>query len=417
MHNTPPAASGRLAALRAPLYRRFWLGSLASIGATQLVIMGQSWLVFELSGAALDLAILGAAASAPTIIVTLAGGVLADRVDRRAVMLVTTPLAAAALAVLAWLDGSERAAVWHVWCVAALFATISGFDWPARQAIFTALIDRSMMMSAVALNSVLWQGTRMIMPALGGLIIAAWSTAAVFWLATAGFLVMLAVLLGLRVDVIRSERRGSSWQAFVEGLGFVAGNPLFAVLIPLSYATMFFGTSYLQIMPLFADRLGVSAEGFGILVSASGVGSIAGTVLVGSLQSSRRLGRIMLGGALASALTQLLFTALTGLAPHMPGAYWLAALLVMLAALFSSVFLITSMTAMQLHVPDALRGRVMSLHGITFSLIALGALFSGGLASVVGAPAAVAVGAAVIVVHVLWVWTRHAEVRELRPPR
>lgn len=408
---------GRLAALRAPLYRRFWLGSLASIGATQLVIMGQSWLVFELSGAALDLAILGAAASLPTIIVTLAGGVVADRFDRRRVMLVTTPLSALALAALGLLDSTDTAQVWHVWCLAALFATIAGFDWPARQAIFTALIERSQMMSAVALNSVLWQGTRMIMPALGGVMIAAWSTASVFWLGAAGFLVMLVVLLGLRVAPQRNERRGSSWQSFVEGLRFVAGNRLFSVLVPLTYVTMFFGTSYLQIMPLFTDRLGLGAQGFGVLISASGVGSILGTVLVGAVQQSRHLGRIMLGGALASALAQLAFTLLVALVPQAPWAYPAAAALVVLVAVFGSVFLITSMTAMQLFVPDALRGRVMSLHGITFSLIALGALFSGGLASLIGAPAAVAVGAGIIVLYVTVVWVTQPALRNLRPPR
>jgi MFS family permease len=409
------STSSRLAALSSPLYRRFWLGSLASVGATQLVMMGQSWLVFELSGSAGDLAILGAAASLPTILITLAGGVLADRMDRRRLMLMTTPAIALVLAALTVLDASDRAEVWHVWTLAALFAAVSGFDWPARQAIFTALIDRSQMLSAVALNSVLWQGTRMVMPGLGGLMVAAWTTASVFAAATVGFLVMLVVLL--RLPPTGTPAAGArSWQSLKDGLGFVAGTPLFAVLIPLTYVTMFFGNSYLQIMPLFADRLGTGAEGFGMLVSASGLGSILGTVLVSGRPHQRHLGRIMLGGACAAALSQLGFAAVTLWIPDHPLGFITAALLVTLTAAFSSAFLITSMTALQLFVPDAMRGRVMSLHGITFSLMPLGALFSGGLATIVGAPVAVAIGAAVVLVVVLWAWATRAEVRELAPP-
>ncbi len=403
---------GRLAALRAPLYRRFWLGSLASVGAVQLVIMGQSWLVFELSAAPMDLAILGAASSVPTIIMTLAGGVIADRFDRRCVLLVTTPLAAALLATLTMLDASDTVAVWHVWLIAALFATVSGFDWPARQAIFTAPIERPQMMSAIALNSVLWQGTRMIVPAFGGIIVAAFTTAAVFALSTVGFLIMLLVLIGLRVRTPGTPG-GRSMQRFMEGLGFVARTRLFAVIIPFTFVYMFFGTSYLQIMPLFADRLGSGSEGYGVLISASGLGSILGTLAVGAVQQHRRLGRIMLGAALAGAIAQLGFAALTEWAAHHAWSFAAAAVLVALVAAMSSGFLVISMTTLQLNVPDALRGRVMSLHGITFSMIALGALFSGGLATFIGAPGAVACGAGIIVISALAVWRTQPAVRML----
>lgn len=409
------ANSTRLAALRSPPYRHFWLGSVASVGATQLVMMAQGWLVFELSGSAMDLAILGLTSSLPTILVIFLGGVTADRFDRRLLMLCTTPLLALLLAVLAVLDAADTVTVWQVWLIAALFATVSGFDWPARQAIFTALIDRSQMMSAIALNSMLWQGTRMIMPALGGVIVAAFTTAAVFAISSVGFVIMLWVLLGLRTGSMPRAQVGS-WQGMLQGVGYVVRTRLFAVLIPLTYITMFFGTSYLSIMPLFADRLGSGAEGYGVLISASGLGSILGTLMVGSVQHSARLGSIMLGSALCSALAQLGFAALTQWAPAQPWSFPAATALVTLVAVLSSGYLITSMTALQLFVPDALRGRVMSLHGITFSLISLGALFSGGLATYIGAPGAVAVGAGVVVVSVLVVWVMQPAIRGLAPP-
>lgn len=394
------------AALSSPGYRLFWFGSLASVGATQLIMMGQSWLVFELSGVALDLAILGAAGSIPTIVVTLAGGVVADRFDRRQILLLTTPLAVVLFALLTWLDYTNQALVWHVWLIAALFAAISGIDWPARQSIYTALIHRDQMTSAIALNSILWQGTRMVIPGLGGLIVAASSTAAVFALATVGFVWMWLAMARLRVTHTRRVG-GNSWLQFTEGLRYVKTTPLFTILIPLTYITMFFGTSYLQIMPLFADLLGVGAEGFGLLLSASGLGSIAGTIVTGTLSASSRLTALMLAGAAASAITQLLFCAVCLWLPDQSWSFLLASGLVALTAAFASVFLITSLTVVQLRVPERLRGRVMSLHGITFSLIALGALFSGGLAELIGAAAAVAIGAFIVVAAVVIVSLRY----------
>ena len=394
------------AALSSPGYRLFWFGSLASVGATQLIMMGQSWLVFELRGLALDLAILGAAGSIPTIVVTLAGGVVADRFDRRQILLLTTPLAVLLLALLTWLDYTNQALVWHVWVIAALFAAISGIDWPARQSIYTALIDREQMTSAIALNSILWQGTRMVMPGIGGLVVAASSTAAVFALSTLGFVWMWLAMVRLRVA--RTARvGGNSWLQFTEGLQFVRTTRLFAILIPLTYITMFFGTSYLQIMPLFADLLGVGAEGFGLLLSASGFGSIAGTIVTGTLSTSNRLIALMLAGAAASAVAQLLFCAVCLWLPSESWSFILASGLVALTAAFASLFVITSLTVLQLRVPEHLRGRVMSLHGITFSLIALGALFSGGLAELIGAAASVAIGAFIVALSVAVVSLRY----------
>ena len=157
----------RFAALRGPRFRRYWLGSAASVGAFQLLIMGQGWLVYELSGSTLQLGFLGAASSIPTIIASLAGGVIADRVDRRRMIIATSLLTALLLALLATLDGSEVVRVWHVLAIAGTIALVVGFDFPARMAIFPSLVGRSHMMSAVALNAMLWQGTRMFLPALG----------------------------------------------------------------------------------------------------------------------------------------------------------------------------------------------------------------------------------------------------------
>ena len=402
----------RLGALHSPLYRRYWLGSLASIGATQLLVLGKGWLVFDLSGSPLQLGLLGAAGAVPQILVTLFGGVVADGLDKRRVLMVTSLVIASLLMLLAALDFTRVVRVWHVITIAALIGLTSGFDWPARQAFFPSLIARKQMMSAVALNSVLWQGTRMIIPAIGGIVIAAFGTAVVFFAASLGFLTMFLVLATLPVEH-RATTRGSSLQRFVEGFRYIASTRLFAVLIPLTFISTFFGVSYIQLMPAFADILGVGERGFGFLVSASGVGSVTGTALVVGFQHSRRLGWILLGSSTCSALALLAFSAATGLAEGLSNAYVYAISCVTLVGLFNSMYLISSMTVLQMRVPDELRGRVMGIHGITFSLIPLGALFGGSVASAFTPPIAVLIGASIILLSVLSVTVTQGGIRSL----
>jgi len=403
----------QLGALHSPLYRRYWLGSLASIGATQLLVLGKGWLVFELSGSPLKLGLLGAAGAIPQILVTLFGGVLADRLDKRKVLMTTSLIISTLLLILAALDFTGIVEVWHVIVIAALIGLTSGFDWPARHAFFPSLIDRKHMMSAVALNSVLWQGTRMIIPAIGGIVIAVSSTAVIFLAAAAGFFTMFLVMSSFDIGH-RVTQHGKSLQQFVEGLRFIGSSRLFSTLIPLTWIVTFFGVSYIQLMPAFAEILAVGERGFGVLLSASGVGSVTGTIFVVFAQKTRRLGWLILAGAFCSTLALFGFAIVTGYADGIHNAFWIAICCVFLISLFNSMYLIASMTVLQLRVPDTLRGRVMGIHGITFSLISLGALFGGSVASVFGAPMAVAAGASIVMLAVLSVATTQGEVRRLK---
>ena len=399
----------RLDALASLPYRRFWLGSMASVGSTQLYFIAMAWLVFELSGSPLHLGFLGAAMALPTIAATLVGGIVADRFNRRSILLVTTTGAAILLLLLALLDVTGVVRVWHVLVVSGLLGLVHGFDFPARSSIFPALIQPHQMMSAVALNSILWQGTRMILPAIGGLLIALTDTALVFAICALGFLAMMWVLRSIQIaqDVVVG---GKPWREFAEGVKFVLQRRLFRVLILLTFSLHFFGTSYIQIMPVFADLLQSGERGYGLLISVTGVGSVIGTLLIGQFQQSQRLGRVMLFSAGLSPCALFGFALVTGVAPNAPAAFGLASFFVMLSAALSSIFLVSSMTVLQLNVPDELRGRVMGIHSITFSLIALGGLVAGVLATAFTAPAAVMIGAAVVLALVLWAMIRQREV-------
>jgi MFS family permease len=407
------AITARYQALGFPLYRRYFFASFASVGATQFATLAQGWLVFELSGSALDLGLLGAAAALPNIVVSLFGGVVADRFDKRRIILVASALTAALLLLLALLDVLGLAAVWHIWLVAGLVSVITGIEWPTRQAIFPHLIEREALLSAVALNAFIWQSTRMVMPAIGGALIAATNTASVFFLASLGYLVMCLVMSTLRVDLPRHDHAGSALDQIREGVHFIWTNELFRWLIALSFAGMFFANAYVQIMPAFAVMLGAGESGYGALLSAGGLGSVVGTLLAGMAQRSWPPGVVLLTAAALSGICLYPFALAVAI-----GWYPLAMGAVFAVALASSIFMISSMTALQLAVPDALRGRVMGIHSVTYSLVPLGGLLMGAIADRASEATAVVLGATVFIVCVLSVaWTRPAIRRLVADPR
>lgn len=397
----------RYPALKFPRFRRYWLASFASVGATQLITLGQGWLIFELSGSALQLGVLGAAAAVPNIVMTLIGGVIADRFDKRVILMCTSGLTAALLGLLAWLDYSDLVSVWHVFSIAAAVSMITGLDWPVRVSIYPQLVDRPAFMSAVALNSFIWQATRMAMPAVGGIIIAVSDTWVVFAVGAAGFLVMAVVISGIHVSVSKLAE-ASPLQQIAEGVRFIWTQDLFKWLIILTFVGMFFANSYVQIMPIFADLMSSGETGFGYLLSAGGVGSVLGTLLMGGVHKYARLGLVMLGGAALSVVSLMLFALFAA-----AGWFYPALLMTFAASVFAAVFMVSSMTVLQLTVPDELRGRVMGIHTIGFSLSQLGGLFLGVLAETTGATNAVLIGGTIFLLSIVAIGVLTTSIRGL----
>jgi len=402
----------RFDALSSAPYRRFWLGSIASVGSTQLYFISKAWLVFELSGSALDLGFLGAATAVPTIIATLIGGLVADRFNRRSVLILTSGISAVLLLLLGVLDASELVRVWQVLLISSLLGLVQGFDFPARSSIFPALIDKKQMMSAVSLNSILWQGSRMILPAIGGFLISITDTSLIFFICGIGFFCMMTVLLKLEVRQ-DNHVNDDPWHEFKEGVKYVLQHRLFLTLILLSWISMFFGTSYVQIMPLFAEMLQSGERGFGLLISATGVGSIIGNLFISHYQQSRKLGIMMLSSAAMAPCSLIGFSLVSWILAGTAGAFWMACCFAILTSALSSVFLVSSMTVLQIKVPDAFRGRVMGIHSITFSMISLGGLAAGALAAQFSAPVAVVIGAFVVLSSVTWVVFKVSEIAKL----
>jgi MFS family permease len=393
----------QLTALRHRPFLAFWLGSFASVGATQLQIMSQGWLVFELSGSTLMLGYLGAAAGAPAILVTLFGGAMADRMDRRVLLIVTSFLTSGLLLALglATLNGAANA--WHIIFVTGLISLISGLDWPTRQALLPSLIDRDSMMSAVALNAIVWQSCRMVFPALGGIIIALWNASIVLLLCSAGFAVMGIVIVRLQFTAEPTDTSRSALSQVTEGFRYIIGQRLFLVLLGLTYAMMLFGSSYMQLMPAVSTLLGAGSSGYGYLLSATGVGSVTGTLIIGNFQESRQLGRIMLMTAIAGAACLFLFSGVAAAASQFSTlvALTLGMSTAFAIAMFASMYLISSMTVIQLTVPDAMRGRVMSYHALSYSLMPLGGLVAGAIAAASSTPIGIGVSSLIYAIIIL----------------
>lgn len=393
-------------ALNEPRYRRYWLGSLASVGAIQVAMTGMLWLIAnDLGGSPGILGVLGGAIAIPTILVNLFGGVLADRLDRRMIMIVISGVTAALMTLLAVLVVTDLVEIWHVVAIAGAQGFFQGFDGPVRSSFFPLLIERKHMMSAVALNSVMWQFSRIVTPLFAGFAIQYLGTESVFFAGAVGWIAMLLVIFSLRVPQTKPDVRRKVLQELGEGVSFITGNRLFAVIIPLTFANMFFGMQYLQLMPLFAIRHGVEAAGMSVIFTFLGLGAITGTLVIGRRQRSNHIGKIMLGGT-------FMFSALVpafAFAPTYPSAL----ALIYLIGIFNSIFLISSMTSLQLRVPAQLRGRVMGIYTITFSLIPLGGMLGGGIAELLDERWAITISAIVLTSIVVFVFVTKREVRNL----
>ncbi len=380
-------------ALRYPAYRRYWLGSLASVAGFQMLMFGQGWLAYDLTNSASFLGLVWIASAVSAILLNLFGGVLADRLDKRLMIIITQSTIAALIFLLAALTLLDAVNKWHLIAIAFVVGGVNAFDQPARQALYPHLIDRKVMMSAVALNSSIWQGTRIAAPAVAGLVINMLGMDVAFLMGGAGFLIMAIVIYSLKVPRIEGSASTSPAQDLAEGLKFIKDNSTFSVLIGMTFFNSFFGMSYIVLMPIFArDILEVGASGQGWLLSIGGVGALAVTVWMSSRADASRRGLLIVGGATLFGLSIIAFA----LTSEYLGYFPLALFLMLVMGLANSTYMISIMSSLQTLVPDRMRGRVMGFYGMTYNIMPLGGGLMGPVASAIGAPFALAIGGFVV---------------------
>jgi MFS family permease len=383
---------------------------LVSQTGSWMQMLGQQWLVLQLTDSALWLGIVGFCSSIPVLFLSMFAGALADRMNKRHLIIITQAAAMVQALVLAILTSTGLVQTWHVVICALALGVINSFDRPARQSFVVELVGKEDLANAIALNSMIFNGSRIFGPSLAGILIAIprVGPAGAFWVNAISFLAVIASLLYMDHRPGPTVARSQSMRAnIVEGLRYARTSPTVSTLLLLATITSVFGMSYNTMMPIMArDVLKVGAAGQGVMMTCVGAGAMLGLLALASFGSAVRKGRIFIASNLLFP-PMLLIVAFSRSFP-----LTLAALLVMGGAIM--VQNATTNTLLQTEVPDHLRGRVMGLYNVTFNgMMPFGSLQTGIVANAFGAPIALAVGGIVLFSRALWLTARAKHIRDL----
>ena len=379
-------------ALRHRNYKLFFSGQLISLIGTWMDQVAESWLVYRLTGSSLLLGTVAFASQIPVFLLAPIGGAVADRYDRRRILIATQSSMMALTFVLAWLTLSHRVQIWQIATLAALTGVVNAFDLPARQAFIVDMVSRADLVNAIALNSSMFNGARIIGPALAGIVVAAIGEGWCFFANGVSFIAVIVGLILMKIDRPRRAIEGSALENIVEGFRFVAGaGPVRALMLLLGLVS-FTAMPYAVLMPVFADQiLHGGPRALGVLMGCSGIGALCGALTLAMRKTLRGL-TVWVAVSCAGFGAMLLLFSFSRF-------MWLSAVLLVPAGFFMMIQMASSNTLIQSMVPDRLRGRVMSVYAMTFMGMApLGALLAGSVAPNIGAPWTVAIGGVVSVV-------------------
>jgi len=396
-------------ALRYPNYRRWFIGQSLSLMGTWMQMVAQGWLVYQLTGSKLALGTISAVGSLPALLFLLPAGVVADRVPRRKLMLVTQSCMMVFAFVLAVLAGTKLLQVWHIAALAFFGGIANAFDSPARLALAVEMVDdRRDLQNAIALNSSMFNLARIIGPAIGGIILAGMGAAWCFALNGLSFVAVLIALITMRLsDFVKPAHKEPMVEQLKAGLKYVLDQKAVRTITLLVGISSLFGFSYAVLMPAFAvDVLQVGEAGLGGLNAAVGIGALVGSLVVASLTRSRNKGLQLTIGSLVFPIAIIAFALNRSFTAAL-------GILVVVGFAFMSQNA-TSNTLIQGVVPDALRGRVMSVYSFMFFGTApLGSLLAGSLAQALGPATAVMICEGVALAFALYVALGAPEVRRL----
>jgi len=381
----------RFAALYSRNFTLLWVGLIVSNAGTQMQGVAQSWMVYEIGRSPIYLGYMGLAFAIPMVALPAIGGAAADTWDRIRLLKVTQVgmmALALATALLTW-TGAIR--IWHFIAITAINAALLAFDNPTRQAILPELVPKEDLLSAISLNSAAFTGAALFGPALAGILFKPLGPAWLFFLNAVSFLAVLIALFLIRdVQSQPGKALDAPWERLVGGLRYAKRNRTVMALLFLSACTNLFGRSYMQLLPVFIkDIWHVGEKEFGFLQSAAGAGALLGAFGLAAAGDIRRKDLLLSGSLLGFCVILIAFA----LSPF----YSLALGLQVLSGILSTMAISTIATILQLKVPGQLRGRVMSLYTITIiGLSSMGSMGTAYLATLMGAPTAVVIGAAVV---------------------
>jgi MFS family permease len=396
-----------LAAFRHRNFRLFWTGMLVSLIGTWMQQVGQAWLVLKLTDDPLALGLIALAQFGPVLFLGPFGGIVADSISKRRALVITQTSAGILAIILATLFVTGNLAVWHIFVLAIGLGMVNAFDMPIRQAFVIEMVGREDIANAVALNSTVFNLTRIVGPAIAGLMIAGIGIAPLFFINAASYLATVVSLVLMRTSEMHPPMERAvmtrHWRSvvdlLVEGIRYTRGNPRILLIILLVGAVSTFAMNYSVLIPLVArDVLHGDADTYGFLLSAAGVGSLVSALSI-AFRRGTSTRRLFVGAALVG-----LGMVGLGVSRWLP----LSLAMMFIAGWGGISMAATANTTIQLAVPDVLRGRVVSLYTTVFvGSTPIGGLFSGVVASGFGgAPAALIVGGSLAAVAAVAAYLR-----------
>jgi len=382
----PTRLSVTLRALRYRNFQLFFGGQLISLVGTWMQSVAQSWLVYRLTGSSLLLGVVGFASQIPIFLMSPIGGTVADRHNRHRVVVATQTASMLLAFLLAFLTLSHRLTVWEIIVLASLLGVVNAFDIPARQAFLVEMVGREDLMNAIALNSSMFNGARIVGPAIAGILVASIGEGWCFFANAVSFIAVIVGLLMMKITPREIDRHAPMITHIAEGFRYARRTAPVRALLLLVGLVSLVGMPFTVLMPIFADQiLHGGARGLGLLMGATGIGALLGALVLASRTGVRGLGRIAAFSAAGFGVTLVVFS-------FSKNFYFSLAVLVPVGFTMMTQMAAVN-TLIQSMVPDRLRGRMMSLYSMMFiGMAPVGALFGGAVANWLGAPWAVAIG-------------------------
>ncbi len=402
-----PQLSPRFRALKHRNFQLFIIGQLVSLIGTWMQTTAQQWLVYRLTGSVAVLGLFGFASQLPMLLLAWMGGYVGDRYNRHRGVIVTQTCSMILAFLLAGLTLTHLIREWHLIVIAFLVGIVNAFDVPIRQSFFVHMVGREDLPNAIALNSSIFNGARVVGPAIAGFAIVLVGEGWCFFLNGISFIAVLVALLMMRIEpTAKRPPDESPVRSFVQGFKFAIHDvPIRSALLMLCLLS-FFGLQYSVFLPIYAhDILHGGAKALGLLMSAAGVGAVLGALQFAARTHYRGLSRWIASTCTVCAVCLILMS-------H-AAAFWLCALLLFAVGFAATSQMAATNTIIQERVPDELRSRLMAVYATMFMGVQpLGALLAGGVAKRIGTPDTVLLFGLVVLagclVFIWWVVTRAA---------
>ena len=387
-------------------YRLLLGGSITASSGYWILITAQGWLVLQLTDSAFWVGLIAFMVGIPSLFLCPFGGLYADRLDRRKMMLFGHVASALPILLLATLTTTGVIAIWHIAALSVLIGTVWAFTDPAYLAIIPSLVTPSDLMNAMAMDTLAWQLSRFIGPAIAGVLMGLVAIGGTFYGAGIAFVVAFLLIFLIRTPATITTERASIWKDIKEGLSYIRSNKMALTLILMVANVSLFALPCFWLMPVFArDVLGVGEAGYTQLMMAIGAGGLAGGLAAAKLGDFKRKGWLLIGSALTFTVMLILFA--------MSRAFPLSLVLAVIIGSANGLFQAVAVALLLSITPDRLRGRVMGLFIITWQLPSIGSLMLGAATDWVGLPVAVIAGVLISTVFILGAVLRLPVLRRL----